>query len=252
MATGALIEEVAEEVAENLEEAAEITRNIDTRGVGFFLGGVCLGAALGFYFGYRYNREKIRADAFKESEVEVEKIRALYYQKTIAAQEKPAVEQLIEERGYSVKVTEQERLLPAPVPIIESPRDPVEPDWIYAKELAQRTPDRPYVIHMDEFRANEHDYSQVTYTYYDTDDVLTDEDDTPLPHPDLVVGQNNLKWGHGSDDVNIVFVRNDRLSLEMEITRSPGSYEEEILGLEHSDTHERRRRHRRSHEDDTD
>ena len=32
-----------------------------------------MGAAVGFYFGYRWNREKIKAEAFKESEEEIDK-----------------------------------------------------------------------------------------------------------------------------------------------------------------------------------
>lgn len=258
MATGALIEEVAE----NLEEAAELTRKIDSRAVGILLGGIGVGFAIGFYFGHRYNKEKIRLEAFKESEIELDKIREVYRQKVMVAEPKPSVQELIDERGYSVKAPEPEHRLPAPVPIREKPTavEPTavesdEPDWIYSYELSKRTPEHPYVIHQDEFMAEEREgYSQVSYTYYEADDVLCAEDDKPLAHRDLTVGQDNLRFGHGSTDPNVVYVRNDRLELEMEITRSSGSYEEEVMGLdpelEHGDDYETRRRHRRSHDDD--
>ena len=235
------IEGVVEEVATNLEEVAEVTRRIDTRAVGFLFGGLVVGASVGFYFGRRWNREKLRLEAFKDSQAEVEKIREVYAAKTVAAKPKPSVEEVIEERGYST----QERPLKAPVPvatvvaappvvIYEGGKDKND-NWNYPHELSQRSPDAPYVIHQDEFSNNESGYEHTTYTYYAGDDVLVDTDGTPVPHGDLVVGQDNLKWGHGADDIDVVFVRNDRLNLEIEICRSPKSYEEEILGLERDD-----------------
>ncbi len=252
MAKGALIEEVIEEVADNLEEAAEVTRRIDSRGVGFFLGGVCVGAAVGFFFGYRFNREKIKAEAFRESEEEVDKIRQTYQQKTIAAEPKPSVDEIIAERGYSVKTEVVERPLPAPVPIIEVPivvdtGHSKNDGWDYTKEIANRSPEHPYIIHQDEFSSRELGYGQVSYSYYNADDVLCDEDDTPLPHADIIVGRNNLKFGHGSDDEGIVFVRNDKLQLDMEIAKNPGSYEQDVLGLDniqHSDRRRPKKKHR--------
>ena len=80
-------------------------------------------------------------------------------------------------------------------------------------------------------------YSQVTYTYYAIDDVLVDEEnDHPLPHADIVVGLDNLQFGHGTDDDNVVFVRNDKLEIDMEICRLNKSFEEEVLGIEPHDT----------------
>jgi hypothetical protein len=252
----AAIEAVAEEVAENLEEVAAVTRGINGKSVGLVFSGVLVGAAVGFYFGYRYNREKIRAEAFADSEDEIAKIRETYAQKTVAATPKPTVAEVIEERGYSVQVTEDElagRPLKPPVPVrtppptsvigppghIPAPIDSIEVvidgEWDYPAELAARTPDEPYVIHHDEFGGTE-EYGQVTYTYYAGDDVLVGEDERPLPHADAVVGQNNLKWGHGSGNIDVVFVRNDKLQLEMEICRVPTSYEEEVLGLGHDES----------------
>lgn len=244
MAIGAL----TEEIAENFEEVAEVTRKLDSKAIGFLLGGVGIGVAVGFFLGYRFNREKLREEAFEASKEEVAKIRETYMQKMLVA-DKQSLEEVIEERGYSVKA--EERPLPAPVPIIGEPRLILELDapeiieetvshshgtWNYPKELQNRSPDHPYIIHQDEFNANEMDYDQTTYTYYSKDDVLCDTDEKPLPHADIVVGQENLKFGHGSNDENVVFIRNDRLTLEIEITRSSGSYEEEVIGLEHSDT----------------
>ena len=57
MATDA-VEVVAEEVASNLEELAQATRRINVNSVTFFLGGLTVGAAVGFYFGHKWNKEE--------------------------------------------------------------------------------------------------------------------------------------------------------------------------------------------------
>jgi hypothetical protein len=235
MAADALIEEVAQ----NLEEAAEATRRIDTRSVGFFLGGVGIGVVVGFVVGYRWNKEKIKAEAFKQSEIEVAKIREVYQQRIVAAQPKPSVDEVIEEKGYSP--VEEERPTKPPVPVTPASAPPVviydggkskDRDWNFPEELSKRSPDHPYIIHQDEFMQDESAYSKTIYTYYAGDDTLVDTDGHPLPHADLVVGQDNLKFGHGTDDIDVVYVRNEKLELEMEICRSAERYDEAVLGLD--------------------
>lgn len=244
MAAGAVTEVVIEEVAENLEGAAAAARRINVQGCGYFFGGFSVGLAIGFVVGNRYNKKKLRAEAFESSEEEVELIRETYRSRAIAAQPKPTADEIIKERGY-LEVSEDEpqpRSLRAPVPITSARAEVHHVDktkdegWDFPTELAQRNPDEPYVIHQDEFKGTETGYEQVAYTYYSGDDVLAGEDDKPIPHADVIVGHGNLKWGHGSDDEDVVFVRNDKLELEMEICRSPKSFEEEVLGLEHSDS----------------
>jgi hypothetical protein len=229
------IDTVVEEVAENLEEMAEATRRINTNSVSFFIGGAVFGFAVGFYFGYKWNKEKIKAEAFQQSEEEISKIREDYQKKVIAATPKPSVEEVIEEKGYT-------RPLRPPVPGLVDPTPVSAPpvvtydggkdknrDWDFAAELASRVPGEPYVIHQDEFNNDENGYEKVVYTYYAEDDVMTDETERPLPHGDLIVGQNNLRWGHGSDDIDVVFVRNDEYKRDMEICRVSESYEQKYL-----------------------
>lgn len=225
------IDVVVEEVADNLEEMAQATRRINTNSVSFFLGGAVVGLAVGFYWGQKYNKEKLRAEAFKQSEEEVAKIREVYQQKALVAEPKPSTEELVEELGY-------ERPLPAPVPLHDvavTKKDPND-GWDWDKEHRTRTEGEPYIIHQDEYSRNETDYDQVVYTYYEGDDVLVEvATEQPLPHADLIVGEHNLKFGHGTDDEDVVFVRNDARELEMEICRDPGRYDEKILGLDADD-----------------
>ncbi len=245
------IEELAEEVASNLEEAAEATRRLNAAGLGYLALGLGVGAAIGFYFGHKFNREKIKAEAFKESEEEIAQLREVYQQKTIALTntDKPAVEEMVQGLGYAVQIPEREQVPvqrplkpPVPLPLEDLPENPVgtskskNSGWSYEEELTTRSPTEPYVIHQDEYDNSQPDYSKVEYTYFTQDDVIVDnEDNQPILHAHLVVGLDNLRFGHGSDDAEIVHVRSDRLNSDMRIERVDRSYEEEVVGLANDD-----------------
>lgn len=258
-------EPVTEQVAEHIEEVAQVTREINTQALRYFFGGVGIGVAVGFFFGYRFNREKIRAEAFAQSAEEINQMRELYQRKdekikeeaakAVFARNKPSVEELVEERGYRAAEEAEDtshRPLKAPVPTSPArirttkktyrtelaEKDKMD-GWSFPKELAQRTPHRPYIIHQDEFALNESEFEQVSYVYYAEDDTLAAEDESILGNRDELIGPNVLtRFGHGTDDYNILYIRNPVLELEMEICRSPGSYEEEVLGLDPNESHD--------------
>ncbi len=102
-------------------------------------------------------------------------------------------------------------------------------DWDYEYERSTRTEDEPYIIHVDEFVSDEMGWdSQSTITWYEGDQILTDTHDTPIYNPTSVVGE--LRFGHGSKDPNVVYVRNEKLQAEYEILRDEGNYMDEVLG----------------------
>lgn len=112
--------------------------------------------------------------------------------------------------------------------------------WDYAIELRIReeNPDKPYIIHVDEFEEGEASHERAVLTYFEEDDVLVDDQELPtIPDVDGTVGEDNLsQFGHGSNDKNTLYVRNERLGLDFEITRHEGSYTKSVLGdIEHSD-----------------
>jgi hypothetical protein len=270
VATEQVVEQVAEHVAENLEDVAAVTRRINPKIVGYSLGGFAIGVVIGFAIGYRLNRAKIRAEVFRESEEEVEKIREMYRDSARVVRDrdvKPELDEVIEDRGYIVTEEIVERPTRPPVPVEEpsSSRPDVPPgpiqeriqygapppkvptikldtgksknaDWDFAEELANRTEERPYIIHQDEYQGNETGYKQEVLTWYAGDNVLTDEQEQPIANADDLVDLNHMsRFGHGTDDFNVVFVRNDRLRVEYEICRMPTSYEEEVAGLTNDD-----------------
>ena len=105
-----------------------------------------------------------------------------------------------------------------------------ETPWDYSAEVVTRTEDAPYTIHRDEFFKDDFGYIQSTLTYYSGDDVLTDEEDEPIYNALDVVGE--LNFGHGSNDPNVVYIRNPDKKGEYEVLRHSGHYSVEVLGNE--------------------
>jgi hypothetical protein len=139
--------------------------------------------------------------------------------------------EIISESGYSLgdvkEALEQNRnIFEEGVPVM---------DWDQEAEEANRD-DNPYVISHREYSEN-NDYDRTTLTYLHEDDVLVDPDGDLVPDPDGIVGERAFAlFGYGSNDPNIVYVRNDELETDFQIHRQGGSYQTRIHGvLEHSD-----------------
>lgn len=120
--------------------------------------------------------------------------------------------------------------------------------WDLEEQKLLRRNGVPYIISKDEYYENEGDYEQTTLTYFEGDNVLADATDTPVKEDN--VGEDNLlKFGFGSEDGNIVYVRNEQMEVVFEIVRSMGTFAKEVLGfegdtLEHSERRGKSRRPR--------
>lgn len=272
MAKEQLIETVADEidkVAEGVEEVAEVTRRLTGRELGFFTVGASLGIAAGFGVGYFFMTKRVETKYSKIADAEIAEMREHYQKLQVALQgeveRRRPLEELVVEKGYSetnvmkVDVTEsplkveldETRTRPYHRVETNTSNDPeVDMSWDYAIEIKSRDPLVPYIIHIDEFRQNEPDHTQITVTYYEVDDVLADVRDTPIEDMDETIGLGNLgRWGHGSNDEHIVYVRNEYLKLDYEIVRDRGSFQDQTTRqMRHS--HERRRRPNRKFDDD--
>lgn len=101
--------------------------------------------------------------------------------------------------------------------------------WDYEKELKYRENNKIYVLHKDEFWAEESGFDQLTLTYYAADDILVDDRDDPIYNYEKTVGE--LKFGYGSGDPNVFHVRNENREAEYEILRDRGYYSMEVLGI---------------------
>jgi hypothetical protein len=156
---------------------------------------------------------------------------------------------VVEEEG--AKATDPPKAIPKPPVPVDRPAPEVRnifrdrqkaeeaaaeqmPEWDYHEELRHRSPETPYVIHYDE--REEMDYQVVTLTYYEQDDVVCDERDTVIDENERekLLGEKNLnRFGHGSNDPSVVYIRNDQLEIVYEVVKSPNSYAEEVHGFTH-------------------
>lgn len=264
-----VVAEVADEVAEQATHIAEVSRNASGYALRFGFGGFVVGAGLSGALTYFLVKRKLEEKYREEAAEEVAEMAKHYRDKAAAldgtaAKSSASVEDIVREKGYHrsepqekstqppMAVTppstvvdaaaeqDQERgpTKPAPVPIPETRNafqefgdDTKSPnEWDYHKERSQRSPLRPYVIHIDE-RDEGHSYEGVMYTYFEDDDVLVNEREEIMDAGDRerVVGEANLeRFGHGTDDPNCVYIRNDQLSMIIEITKTANSYAQEM------------------------
>jgi len=119
---------------------------------------------------------------------------------------------------------------PEPEVIIRNVFAEAGDDWDYEVEKRNRDSTAPYVLHKDEFYGEELGFTQHTYTYFDGDDILADEEDKPIYNHETIVG--DMRFGHGSGDNKVVYIRNEKRKEEYEIVKDPGLYSVEVLGLE--------------------
>ncbi len=168
--------------------------------------------------------------------------------------EKPALEELvagniIDEEGYdpNPEPEDEDELEEKGDPELEeiatniftnrNSNDISADDFKWEEETARRGEVEPYILHVDEYLQNEYEDEQVSVTYYAGDDVVADDRDAVIQDVDSVLGEDNLeRFGYGSKDRNIVYIRNPRLGVAYEVCHSTGKFAHEVLGfLEHGD-----------------
>jgi Predicted metalloendopeptidase len=91
---------------------------------------------------------------------------------------------------------------------------------------------KPYIISVEAFlHENMNDFDRPTYTYYSDDDVLADEDGSPIEDIDEMVGRENLdKFGHMSKDPDLLYIRNHLQQKDIELRIVRNSYANLIKG----------------------
>lgn len=270
--------DAAEAVAEESTQVAEAMREWSGRDVGlgvFF--GLGVGVTAGVFSAYFLMSKRLQTKYEAIADEEIAGMKAHYDSKIRALdnrEEKKTLDQVAQELKYATDGKDGGGRVPyhlagsepdKPVEtvvqnvFVEHENDPeieMEEGWNYEEEVKTRTMEVPYVIHRDEHHegppGNE-EYEKYTLTYFEGDDVLCKEDDTIIHDQDEVIGLGNLsKFGHGSGDPNIVYIRNDKLKVDLEVVHSDGKYGVEVAGfkedeLQHSSM--KRRLPRRSEYD---
>jgi hypothetical protein len=245
-----LAESAAEEVVDVAKES--IARNHVAWMWGGFFTGVALGGGIGYFATRRYLEPKYAEIA----ENEISDMRKHFAKRSMARKDKPPIDDLNkrvedlryrEGRGPVVKPNVPVAPAPPGAPnehVHDTPNpaqhrnvfqaDPSASEgWDYEVEKALREDKEIYVIHADEF--GETDLNEAALTYYSGDDVLCDASDRIIDNQDRLVGEGLNKFGHGSGDKDVVFIRNETLAVDLEVTNTDKSYAEEVHGLKHED-----------------
>jgi gas vesicle protein len=217
-------------IEEGLEEVVEVSSAGQLFSIGLGVGAV-IGATVGYFFA----KKKFAHQA--EEEIAEMRTYFRHQQAATEARLKAPLTEVVEYLGYQKAEDQAE---PSPIEKVEVARSleknvfDVQPDgefvWDYATETKARSKGVPYVIHLDEL--GEGGFEVTHYTYYEGDEILADERDEPVDDVDNLVGLENLnRFGHGSDNINIVLVRNESISMDFEIAKSGGNYSEEVSGF---------------------
>lgn len=115
-----------------------------------------------------------------------------------------------------------------------------EPEDIPVKTVPDfitvRDPHGPYVISIDDYMDPESDppFTKVEMRWFAGDNVVVDSRDQQVPMS-TVGQQNTQRFGEGTTDPSQVYIRNERLSIDIELTREEGLYLHEVLGQDFPD-----------------
>lgn len=215
-----------------------------TVGVGSFVAGVVVGASVSYILERRKNKNKpvdaheVPRRIFEASDLFDTPVGTI--DKLEVTEDGVEGSGTLNDEGAAlleeVELHDGDRIIPHP----DEPEEEValvpqsifaktDDEWDLEEEMKGRNSQEPYVLHQEEFYADEMGYHQTSLVYYHGDGQLVDTDNKPIYAIDRVIG--TLKFGHGSRDSNVFFVRNDRLKAEYEIIQDPGYYAVEVLGL---------------------
>ena len=234
-------------------------------------GGVIVGVSVGYYVAKR----RLEAKYAKMAKEEIDEVRYLYMSKIRESASTRLVDDIIESKSYASalspltmrsemvdmnhdhqdddfqKAAEAELAEePEIISNVFQPPDEDHWEWGHEKHMREAGAD-PYVLHRDEWLSEASNYVRTWLTYFEGDDVLADDQDNPVDDQDMMVGLANLaRFGHGSGDPNVVYVRNVELQMEIEIIHSDGKFSEQRRGIvepQTDPTDPRKRRNRGPH-----
>ena len=260
-AAGSVAEEVldaADTVLEEASEAVDSARKITPRDISFLGGGVVVGVAVGSFLGHLLYSKVVRKRESERADEEIAGMKQHYDGKLKSLEnqaEKKTLSELSEEMEEAIEGKEgggrtpyhqmyegdnsEEKPEVKTENVFDKPEDPeveMEEAWNYEEEIRSRSAAVPYVIHRDEYQEGPSgpvEFEQFTLTYFEGDDVLCKDDDSVIEDQDEVVGLGNLsKFGHGSGDPNIVYIRNEKLKVDLEVVHSDGKYATEVHGFQ--------------------
>lgn len=211
--------------------------------IGIYLVSFSTGVWVGFLLGRRNRYELVLHDEPGQLKFDLDAASFKRFDETEEESEVYSEEDEQKERGFDIATPAEAFILEhLPDTVVLETEPETEPqsifsettdNWNYEEELEGRDETHPYVLHTDEFFANEKGYVQKQLTYYAGDNITSDEEGHPVYNHQVVLGA--LLFGHGSGDQNIFYVRNDQRKEEYEIIFDDGHFSVEVMGLQIED-----------------
>lgn len=203
--------------------------NRNSRTTLLVVGGALIGVGIGYLAAY----EEARRLYMRITRDEIQSVRDTY---RLLRKEPPYDDPRTAVKAYNERLDELDYGRNTHLTVVES-KDSVEveeKEEVVEVEGGEKdvSKDQPYVISVEEFMDGGEEYDKLTILYFNKDDTLVDERDQVIDDVEGVVGPDALdSFGKGSDDANIVYVRNNSLSVDFEVVYDPRSYKEVVLGI---------------------
>lgn len=250
------VESVAVETVEDVVEVGEYLVTV-TRNNPWVIGGVAVVAAgVGGYFGYRYAVKKLVAH-YDERLIRAQQESRAYYEKLASRGDfgtKVTEEDVVsaaallenyqgdEDNPYGARTPEDKTTLQEiqdttePASKVVGPRSALrDGNWDIDQELALRSTlehGEPYVISYEEFNEGLSGQDPDELIWYEGDSTLADMRGSIIPDTNRYIGDDNLlRFGEGSGDADMVYVRNEATGTDYQVNRSIGKFTKEVLGF---------------------
>ena len=95
-----------------------------------------------------------------------------------------------------------------------------------------RVEGEPHIINSQMFDSENAHYDKLTITYYREDDTYADERDDFVPDAGRLIGYDVVEnIDNYLDDTNVVYIRNDSMTADVELLCVDGSFSEIVLGI---------------------
>lgn len=94
----------------------------------------------------------------------------------------------------------------------------------------------PYAINFEDFYRNGSGFDQSYLMYYEEDEVLCDESESIVEESDKVLGEGWYgRFGDNEDDPDTIYIRNERMKTDYEVSRIKNAYSRVVMGMEDND-----------------
>lgn len=114
----------------------------------------------------------------------------------------------------------------------ETPEDADEEDAVSFVEAGIRIEGQPYIISQAEYEQDYENYDKLALTFFEADDTLVDDHEVPVRDVDGTVGTSALtNFGLMSNSKSLVYVRNEELKADIEVSLDRRSYLEAGLKI---------------------